>query len=293
MKKVLFSLLHWTCVLKCVSWLNRRKVTILCYHSITASEELARHDPHKLRIPVHRFQEQLDHLRNNYRVISLTDFLVAKRKNRRLPDYSVVLMFDDGFQDFLTVAADHLVRWKLPATVFIITDRANNSSHSGGETYLSWPEVQQLAASGIQIGSHTCSHPRLLDLPFDELRRELAEAQRAILNHVNQGDVPLSYPYGQTSEVISELAQTLGYSSGITGRLGPNVTESNLFLLNRTVIASDDDLATFAARVSGLTWWASKVIQLFGFRNSEDWDPAVSALRIDGGRTYDYSESTN
>jgi peptidoglycan/xylan/chitin deacetylase (PgdA/CDA1 family) len=294
MKRFLFALLHATRALNFVSWLNRRRVTILCYHSVTAGRDPVSHDPYKQHIPLHLFLEHLDHLQSNYRVISLADFLRAKREYSRLPDYSVVLAFDDGFQDFSTVAAGHLDQRKLPATVFVITDRAYGRLPPNGETFLSWHEIQTLAASGTQVGSHTCSHPRLLDLPFDELRRELEGARTAILSHVTQESVPLSYPYGQTSEAISKLVQSLGYCCGIGGALGPNGIDADVFALSRTVVASDDDLATFAARVSGLTWWASRLRGLVGSRNGTDREPKFSpcygALR-EG--TYDYPGSAN
>ena len=269
MKRYLFALLHATRALNLVSWLNRRKVTILCYHSVIGSREPVRHDPYKQHIPLHLFLEHLDYLQSNYRVISLADFLRAKQKNGRLPDYSVVLTFDDGFQDFSTVAAGHLAGRKLPATVFVITDRAYGKLPQNGEAFLSWSEIQALAASGTHVGSHTCSHPRLPDLPFDELRRELADARTAILSHVGQEAVPLSYPYGLTSEAISKLVQSLGYCCGIGGELGPNGIDADIFALSRTVVASDDDLATFAARVSGLTWWANRLRGIFGSRNGK------------------------
>lgn len=284
MKRSLFALLHATRALNLVSWLNRRKVTILCYHSVTSSAEPVSHDPFKQHIPLHLFLEHLDHLQSNYRVISLADFLQAKRENHPLPDYSVVLTFDDGFQDFSTVAAGHLARRKLPATIFIITDRAYGRSPVNGETFLSWPEIQTLAASGTQVGSHTCSHPRLRDLPFDELRRELADARTAIDSHVKQDRVPLSYPYGQTSEDISRAVQSLGYSCGIGGELGPNGSDADVFALSRTVVASDDDLATFAARVSGLTWWANRLRGLLDSRNGNrkpDFSPSYGSMRTE------------
>jgi peptidoglycan/xylan/chitin deacetylase (PgdA/CDA1 family) len=276
MKRFLFALLHWSCVLGVVSWLNRKRVTILCYHSVLATNEPAPHDPNKQHIPLGLFLDHLDYLQSNYRIISLTEFVNAKRENRRLPNYSVVLTFDDGFEDFFSVATPHLARRKVPATVFVITGRAYGYLPPNGECFLSWQEIQELAASGVQMGSHTCSHPALLELPFDEARRELADSLTAILQHLSEEDVPLSFPYGQTSETVSKLAQSLGYSCGITGTLGPNRSDADLFALSRTVIASDDDVVTFAARVSGLTWWASKLRRLFETRNGKEWEPHFS-----------------
>lgn len=275
MKRFLFALLNRSRAIRLVAWLNRRKVTILCYHSVIGNQPPPRHDPHKQHIPLPLFLEHLDHLQRNYRVISLVDFLQARRENRRLPDYSVVLTFDDGFSDFSTLVTGTLAQRQLPATVFVITERTYGRLPPNGESFLSWPDVQELAASGIQVGSHTCTHPRLLDLPLDEVRKELADSRAAILDHITQADVPLSYPHGLTSEPISELVETLGYSCGLTSMLGPNGDQANLYALSRTVIASDDDVATFAARVSGLTWWAARFRKFFNFKPATELAPDV------------------
>src|SRR5258708_249193 len=110
MKKLFFALLHRTGLLKLVSWINRRKVAILCYHSVAPDDDLPRSDPNKQHIPLSLFIQHLDHLQENYRVISLSDFLAAQRNNHRVPKNSVVLIFDDGFEDFFSIASAELIR---------------------------------------------------------------------------------------------------------------------------------------------------------------------------------------
>ncbi|MEO8433514.1 MAG: polysaccharide deacetylase family protein [Pyrinomonadaceae bacterium] len=276
MKRFLFALLKATRVISLLAWLNRGKATILCYHSVVEDGQPAPHDPHKQHIRLSLFLEHLDHLQENYRVIPLDHFLRALRNKQRLPDYSIVLTFDDGFHDFFSVAAKELSERQLPATVFIITGRADSTLPPNGESFLSWQEVEQLTRSGIQVGSHTCSHPRLPDLSLAEVRRELADSRTAILDHTKQADLPLSYPYGETSEPVSQLARSLGYSCGITGELGQNSSDADIFALRRTVIASDDDLATFAARVSGLTEWVHRLRQIFRPEEVNEREPEAS-----------------
>lgn len=295
MKKYLFALLQSTRVLRLVSWMNRKKVTILSYHSVLDGDEPVPADPHKQHLPLRLFQKHLDYLQNHCTVLSLVDFLRAKHEHRRLPNYSVVLTFEDGFEDFYTVAAGPLRQRQLPATVFVITDRADGRLPPNGESFLSWPQVRELALSGIEIGSHTCSHPKLPELPLDEVRRELADSRAAIMDHVNQPHVPLSYPHGLTTESISRMAQSLGYSCATTTALGPNGRDPDIFALNRTTIASDDDLATFAARVSGLTWWISAARSLlFGPEETAEFESG-SARTYDSitAETYDCAEPTS
>ena len=263
MKKLLFALLRSTRLINVIAWWNRKRVPILCYHSVTDGAEPVQPDPHKQHIPLHLFLRHLDYLKRKHHVVSLAEFLKARRERHALPDYSVVLTFDDGFEDFYKVVASHLGQRKLPATVFVITDRADGRCVPNGESFLSWDEIRELASSGIDIGSHTCSHPYLPDLSVLDVTKELSESQAAIRSQLGQAQVSLSYPYGQVSESIARLAKSIGYSCAIANDAGPNDQSANLYELSRTVIASDDDIATFSARVSGLTWWISRGRQFF------------------------------
>ena len=75
---------------------------------------------------------------------------------------------------------------------------------------------------------------------------------------------------------ISRLAKSMGYSCAIANDAGPNDQNGNLYELSRTIIASDDDLATFSARVSGLTWWINRGRRLFRAENDASWEPSFS-----------------
>ena len=268
MKKFLFALLYATGVCRLVAWANRTEVNILCYHSVTKRRNLPR-DPFKLHLQFEPFLRQLDHLQSNYKVISLSDFIRARREKTPLPPHSVVLTFDDGLRNFGTVAAPELLQRGLPATAFLVTDKTSASDNrqpnaqwalEDDETFLSWAEVKTLALEGMEFGSHSCSHSRLSNLSLEAAQRELHESRVALLTHLDHGGIALSYPHGQTSDAISQLAESLGYSCGLTTALGRNGNNSNPFALRRTVIAGDDDLPTFAARVSGLTWRTDKLL---------------------------------
>src|SRR3954465_732647 len=108
MKKSLFALLLSTRVLGLISWLNRKRVPIICYHSVTSEAVAVERDPYKQHIPLKSFLGHLDYLQAHHNVISLSEYVEARRNKRRLPDRSVVLTFDDGFEDFYSVVAPQL-----------------------------------------------------------------------------------------------------------------------------------------------------------------------------------------
>ena len=288
MKKLLFALLHKTRVTRVISWLNRKQVPILCYHSVIENGRRVDSDPHKQHIPLRLFLKHLDYLQQHYHVISLNEFQRAKREKLTLPDHTVVLTFDDGFQDFATVVAPHLIRRNLPATVFIITDRVSGNLPPNGESFLTWDEVRELAGAGLDIGSHTCSHPLLPELSLQEVMRELSESQAAVRARTQQSEVAFSYPFGQTSEQISRMAESAGYTCAIAADCGPNSEQVDLHALSRTIIASDDEVFTFAARVSGLTWWITRMRRVFRADRRESWDGSFSArYRSTPAESYD------
>jgi peptidoglycan/xylan/chitin deacetylase (PgdA/CDA1 family) len=266
MKKILFTLLHKAGVDRLAAWWNRKRVIVICYHSVTKSSH---HIPHefKLHTPLNLFTSHLDYLQRHYNIISLGEYIRARREGKQLPDYCVVLTFDDGTRNFLTVVAPLLAERSLPATAFVITELTERSFARGDSSfegwtpiddllYLSWSEVSELSRKpGIDIGSHSHTHPDLTTVPVEEARRELRDSLVAIAEHTGKDAPALAYPHGRATEKVREIAASLGYECALTGELGANDMESDLYELRRVVIAGDDDLPTFAARVSGLTWW--------------------------------------
>lgn len=265
MKKTLFALLAAAGFTRLVAWLNRRRVAVVCYHSVTLRPEGIPRDPHRLHLDARGFASHLDYLSRRHRVVSLGEYVAARRGGRPLPRGSVVLTFDDGYRNFLTVAAPMLAARGLPAAVFVVTDKADAAGGGQGprewapaddRTYLSWPEVEALARTGrVEFGSHTCSHPRLDDLETEEAERELRESHAAIARRLPGRPVAFSYPHGRWTPALSGLARDAGYDCALTVRMGLNGDSDDLYALRRVVVAADDDAATFAARVSGLTWW--------------------------------------
>jgi len=293
-KNILFAFLFVTRLTRVIAWFNRHHVTILCYHSVTKQAEPKSNDPHKLHLPLASFVEQLDYLQRHYHLISLSDFVRAHRENQKLPAHTAILTFDDGVRNFLTVVAPLLLDRSIPATSFVVTgenftqEQSNLNGHwqpQDDDAYLSWTEMRRLINAGIEIGSHTCTHSALPDIPGGEAHTELEKSLEMLKQNLGSRAFAVSYPHGRTSATVSAMARSVGYSCAVTTKLGQNGPDTNLFELRRTVIASDDDLPTFAARVSGLTRWHNRItVSLNRFnrvpakadRSASAYDPMIA-----------------
>ncbi len=271
MKKFLFALLYRLGVTRFAAWWNRYRVVFVCYHGVTEQPSRSSDDPKGLHVNHLRFSAHLDFLRRHYNIISLGDYLAAHNSGRSLGRYSVVLTFDDGFRNFLTVAAPLLAARKIPATVFLITDKAaegNGCNRSRAwipeddRQYLSWSEARLLKEDhGFEFGSHTCSHSPLLGLSAADTERELLHSFNKLVSQLTVEWPALSYPKGEYSSLLAADAQKLGYACALTTDRGINEMDHDLFTLGRTLIGDSDDQASFAVRVSGLRWWLVRLMR--------------------------------
>ncbi len=278
MKKLLFALLYYSGATKFAAWWNRSRIIFLCYHGVTKSSTPLQHDPKGLHVNHERFAKQLAYLRKRYNIVPLDEYLAAAAAHRKLPNYSLVVTFDDGFRNFLTAAAPLLAENNIPATVFLITDHTGSQNGDRRSTewapeddlrYLSWNEARELSDKyDVEFGSHTCSHSRLLTLSPIETERELLDSFKDLVANLNLTRPSLSYPKGEYSEMLAADARKLGYACAVTTDRGINEPNHDRFTLGRTLIGNHDDEASFAVRVSGLRWWMVCVASALGLRKA-------------------------
>ncbi len=105
---------------------------------------------------------------------------------------------------------------------------------------LTWAEVRGLAAVGIEIGSHTVTHPNLELLARDEVLRELGESKARIERELCMPCPSFCYPYGKYSPEMPDLVREAGYKCA-TSTISPgrNLAGQNPFLLRRYSITSE------------------------------------------------------
>jgi peptidoglycan/xylan/chitin deacetylase (PgdA/CDA1 family) len=238
----------------------RQPATILCYHGVT--ERPARHpaDRYGLHTRLDRFVRHLEHLRSHYRVVSLADLMSAAMGDRALPERSVVLTFDDGFRNFATVAAPCLVRFGMPATAFVVTDRIGDRlekpsawTPADDESSLSWADLQDLMASGLfSVASHSATHARLGRLSGHALQREVQGSKLALEERLGHPVTAFAYPFGEYTDAAIAEVRAAGYGCAVTTDDPPQRGGADPFALGRILIGDDDDESAFAVRLSGI-----------------------------------------
>jgi peptidoglycan/xylan/chitin deacetylase (PgdA/CDA1 family) len=90
---------------------------------------------------------------------------------------------------------------------------------------LDWDQLREMSAAGIEIGSHTVSHPILSMLDDASLTRELVDSRHTLEHELGKPVSVLAYPVGGAQEFndkVVEVAQATGYRLGVSYMQGVN-----------------------------------------------------------------------
>jgi len=114
----------------------------------------------------------------------------------------------------------------------------------------SWAQIREMEATGIDIGSHTVTHPILTRVPADRLRREL-EGSRNRLEEMLGHPVDLfCYPNGAYNHIVRDAVVRAGYRLAVTSDSGLNAATVDPLALRR-IQNEEEDLTHFIQSASG------------------------------------------
>jgi peptidoglycan/xylan/chitin deacetylase (PgdA/CDA1 family) len=194
----------------------RWRMPVLMYHGVPATAPAV---PDEHLVPVAELEEQLSSLiADGWRLVGLTEALQLRAED---PTARVVgVTFDDGLLDFLN-AVDVLRRLGARATMYVPTGAVGLRVGPGDPrgSRLSWSELSDVAAAGVEIGSHSVDHRTMDVLRPDELRTEIVDSKHALEDAVGVPVRSFCYPHGYASRAVARAVAAAGYTNGcIVGR---------------------------------------------------------------------------
>jgi peptidoglycan/xylan/chitin deacetylase (PgdA/CDA1 family) len=151
----------------------------------------------------------------------------------------VVLTFDDGHVSNHTEALPVLLERQLTATFFVTAGRI------GTGATMSWPQIRELHAAGMEIGSHTMTHRAPSTLDDDELRFELCESKRTLEDGLGAPVTSISSPTGFFNPRMRQVAHEAGYHALCAGRAGLAANDGDPLLLDRIAVKQTTSAGTF------------------------------------------------
>ncbi len=230
-------------------------VLVLCYHAV--SERW----PAELAVTPEALESQLKYLLGRgYRGATFQEAIEAPPGPR-----TVAVTFDDAYRSVGELAYPILAELGLPGTVFVPTDfpdtgramrwpgidRWLGGPHEHELMALAWLELEQLCDAGWEVGSHTCSHPRLTALDQEELERELRHSRTLCETRLRRRCDSLAYPYGDVDGRVVGAAREAGYRFATD--LPERMRSPTALVWPRVGVYQADSLERFKRQVSPWT----------------------------------------
>lgn len=214
--------------------------------------------------PPGRFAKQMGYLkRSGFVFYTAADIIEHLQKHGAFPRNGIAITFDDGWKDNYTNAFPILRQMGIKATIFLVAScigqisaKALAAGESGRE-HLSREEILEMAAQGVEFGSHTVNHKLLDQLAPEEVKFEVEESKRQIENLLQEPCKTFAYPAGRYSPAAQRIIANAGHIAAFSTTYGPS-DHLDLFALNRVEILRRDHFQfQLAAKVRPLRSSAS------------------------------------
>lgn len=213
-------------------WLpSRYVVPIMMYHHVAET------GPLKLdTVSPQRFEWHMAYLKKHrFNVLRLDALVQAIREGRYLPPRSVVITFDDGYEDNYTHVFPVLKKYSFPATIFVSSDLMDMPG------YLTIAQMREMMAHGMDIGSHTRTHVYLPELTEQEQIEEIQGSKKRLEEILGVPVKYFAYPGGGFTERIKELVRGAGYDGACTTNRGYDRLNRDVFELKRVRFSNKDN----------------------------------------------------
>ena len=194
-------------------------VPVLMYH-LVASPADARVAATDLVVSPSTFDAQLRALHDaGWQTITAAQLAGHLVAGTRPPARSFVITIDDGYANAYTNTLPILAKYGYSATFYIVVGRIGRSPQT-----LTWPEVREMLAAGMDIGNHTIGHPDLTRASDWDLGWQIRRAQEVVAAKTGYTMRSIAYPSGRFDGRVAAAVEKAGLTLGFTTQGGANET---------------------------------------------------------------------
>ncbi len=222
-------------------YVHHPQVPILMYHEVNDALE------NNLYLSVADFRSHLDYFAEaGITPITMEQLWDHWTNQAPLPEKPIVLTFDDGYRSMYTTVYPLLRERGWPGTFYCIAEAV------WSEAFVLEEMIGEMAAGGMEIGSHTKSHVELDGLTGDNLSDQLTLSRDSLAALSGAPVTQLCYPSGRYNPETMAVAEAAGYHCAVTTEYGFAAPEQGLFALKRIRINTGDTGETLRSILSPL-----------------------------------------
>ena len=229
------------------------RIRVFTFHDIS-------NDEHDLgSISPKRFGEFLGLLEDEGYTSIDCDLLISGRQDMLSLDHAVLLTFDDGLVSHREIAAEMLHQSGHTAIFFPITafvcDRRERTYFGGRErTFMNKKDLYELGKLGLEVGSHSHTHPLCGQLSEKEFVYQAEVSKRTLENVLGREVMSFAYPFGRAgaySAITESVLESSGYKLAFTQEGTRMRLSTSLLTLPRVSVDRSDTIKTLKQKLLG------------------------------------------
>jgi peptidoglycan/xylan/chitin deacetylase (PgdA/CDA1 family) len=234
------------------------KLAVLMYHKI------AKNHTDFLTVDTSSLINQLEWLKTQYNFIKLSDLVAHIEEQKPLPESSILITFDDGYENNYDLAYPVFKQLSIPFSIFLVGNFISQKVNYDGEvqSFLSINQLKQMSDL-VEYGFHSAQHKNIMQIPVHQWGNEISEGVKILRQMPIQIQNIWAYTYGsfpKKNQAAFEQLQTIFKSEGIVGafRIGNRKNSLPLkspFAIQRIDIRGNESFLKFKWKV-----WFGKII---------------------------------
>ena len=265
------------------------KIPVLMYHHLVPVATSALDLENGAVISAEQFAEQMTYLsENGYTTWFLSELFLYLESGEPLPEKTVVITFDDGYESNYLYAYPVLKQYNFKASISLILSKMEKveaalaksgvQDPANGISGISVVEAKEMMNSGlVEFHSHTYDMHHTVSanaagkIGYPSVDRmylaaegraeteqeygarignDLLTAARLLKNYLDIDSTALIYPYGRYNDQLIEAAKTVGVYGAATVKAGLVDKNSEVFALPRVTVGPKDNLASFVRKLA-------------------------------------------
>ncbi len=215
-------------------------VPILMYHHLGDLAPNASESDRTWTVAPRNFEAQMAWLSaQGFQSVTFPQLVAFFKRGQPLPARPVIITFDDGWREGYAIAFPILRKYHFVATFFTYTSAIGHSQS------LTWEQLAEMSAAGMEIESHSLTHPHLRTMPSEEAFKEVADSRALLEKRLGIKVTTFSYPFGEYNSAVADLVKRAGFESAVTINPGFKQRAEDVFSLRRNRVSYDTTLEEF------------------------------------------------
>ncbi len=231
---------------------GKKEIPVLMYHRVVRDKKEAGKEG--IYVTQSKFEWQMKYLfKKGYKTITFDEY-------RGYEDKTVILTFDDGYEDNYTIAFPILRKYNFKAVIFLVPGLEENlwDENKPSEPrlkLLSEEQILEMSKYGFEFGSHSLTHPHLTKISEKEASEEIFKSKEKLERLLKRKVISFAYPYGELNEKIKDIVNRAGYKYAVATDYGPPFIDDDLLCIRRIQVFPNTGKLSFKRKIRGDYFW--------------------------------------